>query len=68
MFCSTECWNCNDRTCKHYISKFNLYFENRKLQQRIDKTIEYLKNNKNTCYFEEDINNLLEILKGDSNE
>ena len=27
MFCTTECWDCNDRTCEHYVDKTKLYFD-----------------------------------------
>jgi len=33
MFCTTECWNCEDKNCEHYISKQELYFENQQLKR-----------------------------------
>lgn len=35
MFCTTECWNCEDKNCEHYISKQELYFENQQLKEKI---------------------------------
>lgn len=35
------------------------------LEDRIDKAQKYLKDNRNTCFFDEDINYLLKILKGE---
>lgn len=35
MFCTTECWNCEDKNCEHYISKQELYFENQQLKEDI---------------------------------
>lgn len=35
MFCTTECWDCEDKNCKHYISKSSLYFENVRLKEQI---------------------------------
>lgn len=32
MFCTTECWSCEDKNCEHYISKQELYFENQQLE------------------------------------
>lgn len=37
MFCTTECWNCEYKTCKHYISKQELYFENIKLKEKLEQ-------------------------------
>lgn len=34
MFCTTECWNCEDKNCEHYISKQELYFENQQLKEK----------------------------------
>lgn len=39
MWCSTECWDCEDKTCEHYRSKLDLYFENKELKQNINKVI-----------------------------
>ena len=50
MFCTTECWDCNDMSCKHFISKSSLYFENVQLHQRIDKTLKYIENQKKKMY------------------
>ena len=33
MFCTTECWSCEDKNCEHYISKQELYFENQQLKE-----------------------------------
>ena len=32
MWCTTECWNCEDKTCEHYFSKQDIYFKNKKIQ------------------------------------
>lgn len=37
MFCTTECWDCNDRTCEHYINKTKLYFENENNKKEIER-------------------------------
>lgn len=39
MWCTTECWDCEDKTCEHYRSKLDLYFENKELKQNINKVI-----------------------------
>lgn len=36
MFCTTECWDCEDKNCEHYRSKHDLYFENKKLKGVIE--------------------------------
>ena len=36
MFCTTECWDCEDKSCEHYRSKRDLYFENKKLKGVIE--------------------------------
>lgn len=50
MFCTTECWDCEDRNCEHYISKSKLYFENQQLKDRIDKAIIYIATQKTKLY------------------
>ena len=37
MWCTTECWECEDRKCEHYISKTELYFENQKKGKEIER-------------------------------
>jgi len=37
MFCTTECWDCEDRKCEHYISKTELYFENQRLKDQLQQ-------------------------------
>ena len=37
MFCTTECWDCEDKTCEHYVSKTELYFENQKLEKKVER-------------------------------
>ena len=37
MWCTTECWACEERKCEHYISKTELYFENQKKDKEIEK-------------------------------
>lgn len=46
MFCTTECWNCEDKNCEHYISKQELYFENQQLKPVLDEIREYIKEHK----------------------
>ena len=64
---------------KHFWYKFiksicYLLEENKELQQRIDKAIEYMKNNATSNYFDKEKNmfrreeDLLEILRGEINE
>ena len=83
MFCTTECWDCNDRTCEHYVDKIKLYFENEnnkkeieRLNNRIEKAIDFLKENacidEDVEYFCDDLRyddckKLLDILKGSDN-
>lgn len=43
MFCSNECWNCNDKSCEHYIDKQDLYFKNKELKNKIFNAIIILK-------------------------
>lgn len=43
MWCSTECWDCEDKTCEHYRSKQDLYFENKKLTNNWNELEEWLK-------------------------
>lgn len=44
MFCTTECWNCEDKNCKNYISKQELYFDNQLLKSVLDEIREYINN------------------------
>ena len=37
MWCTTECWDCEDRTCEHYVDKTKLYFENENNKKEIEK-------------------------------
>lgn len=37
MWCSTECWDCEDKKCEHYISKTELYFENQQLKYQLQQ-------------------------------
>lgn len=60
MFCTTECWSCEDKSCEHYISKEKLYFENQQLQERINKAIDILKLCNSECAKE-----TINILKGE---
>ena len=69
MWCTTECWDCEDRKCEHYISKTELYFENQrlkdKLQQKeniIKEVREYVNTDKNCIpkHIKDYINNLLD--------
>lgn len=51
MFCTTECWDCEDRNCKHYISKTELYFENQRLEENWNELKQWL-NEVKTMYKE----------------
>ena len=68
MFCTTECWDCEDYKCKYALQKE--YSD--KLKERIDKAIVYIQSNlddidDNTCEnIERDV--LLNILKGSDKE
>ena len=42
MFCTTECWICEDKKCKHYVSKQELYFENIDLKNNWNKLKKWL--------------------------
>lgn len=44
MFCTTECWDCEDKSCEHYRSKHDLYFENKKLKKTLNKIINETEN------------------------
>lgn len=46
MFCTTECWDCEDKSCEHYRSKRDLYFENKKLKNTWKELKNYIDNNK----------------------
>ena len=37
MWCTTQCWECEDRKCEHYISKTELYFENQRLKDKLQQ-------------------------------
>lgn len=75
MFCTTECWSCEDKNCEHYVSKENLYFENKQLKDRINKVSQLRKVLNNIILdmlpfdIAEQVQDLFdEILKGDSDE
>ncbi len=40
MWCTTECWNCEDKTCEHYFSKQDIYFKCKKIENNRDKALE----------------------------
>lgn len=72
MWCSTECWDCEDKNCEHYIHKSALYFENKSLKVKIDKAINtiekhlYDKKFLNDIYSDKQMfNMILDILKGE---
>lgn len=39
MWCTTECWDCEDKKCEHYVSKTQLYFERLDYKKRIDAAL-----------------------------
>lgn len=50
MWCTTECWDCEDRKCEHYISKTELYFENQKKDKEIEKLNNIIKSARDLFY------------------
>ena len=42
MWCSTECWDCEDKNCEHYRSKLDLYTENKKLTNNWNELEEWV--------------------------
>jgi len=44
MWCTTECWSCEDKTCEHYIDKTQLYFKNKQLEEEIKQLKEEREN------------------------
>ena len=59
MFCSTECWDCEDRKCEHYIDKTKLYFENQRLKDQLQQKENIIKEvrewaKKYSCQFTND--------------
>ena len=50
MWCTTECWNCEDKTCDSYKSKQDLYWENKDLKKENDalkERVAYLERSNN---------------------
>ena len=45
MWCTTECWDCEDKECKNYRSKRDLYFENKKLKKDFNDLKKWLEVN-----------------------
>lgn len=43
MFCTTECWDCEDKTCEHYIQKSKLYFKSKQQDREIERLKEEIK-------------------------
>lgn len=43
MWCTTECWNCEDKSCEHYFSKQDIYFKYKKSQSNWNSLREYYK-------------------------
>jgi len=75
VFCTTECWNCEDRNCEHYISKSKLYFENHQLKDRIEEALEYINGAYEMCCYtksmmldKDNIEELEKILKGEEKD
>ena len=44
MWCATECWDCEDKTCEQYFSKKDIYFKYKQLQSNWNSLREWLKN------------------------
>lgn len=61
MFCTTECWICEDKKCKHYVSKQELYFENIDLKNNWNELKKWLEED-NYKVFEEIWVNTQEVL------
>ena len=82
MWCTTECWDCEDKTCEHYVSKRDLYFENKELKKELEKyksrnekaiyyiwkEIEQEYDEENNKWLKEKTDNLSNILKGSDEE
>lgn len=43
MWCTNDCWNCEDNKCEHYINKKEIYFKYEKLQSNWNSLREYYK-------------------------
>ena len=50
MWCTTECWNCEDKTCEHYISKQDIYFKYKTLLSNWNSLREWLEDENNQQY------------------
>ena len=57
MWCTTECWNCEDKTCDSYRSKQDLYWENKDLKKNWEELkrwlVEYRTDVDNPYYYED---------------
>lgn len=52
MWCTTECWNCEDKTCEHYISKQDIYFKYKQSQSNWNSLREWLLKDTKDTFFE----------------
>lgn len=62
MFCTTECWNCEDIKCENYISKQELFFDNQLLKSVIVEIRDVLNNQMDYREFVDVVNAIEEIL------
>lgn len=49
MRCTTECWDCEDKKCEHYINKSELYFENQRLKDQLQQKENTIKEVRERC-------------------
>lgn len=40
MWCTTECWDCEDKKCEHYVSKTELYFKNKNHEAHVKEALD----------------------------
>lgn len=55
MWCTTECWDCEDKTCEHYISKTDIHFKYKQLQSNWNSLREWLKEMKLSRRYDNDV-------------
>lgn len=42
MWCTTECWSCNDKSCEHYRDKQDVWLENMALKHVLNKFTDWM--------------------------
>lgn len=43
MWCTTECWNCNDKSCEHYRDKQDVWLENMAIKYVLNEFNNWMK-------------------------